>query len=134
MASEERATGYLCYRHRNVSDDVRLGRATCRPPYGAKRCPVRQPTFPAAAGGCLCCPMPDHRCPPCWGCLMPLSRRRAFGSLLYERETGGTANVYLAAAESAAGGRDLIFKLRADAGRDSGPLQRRKAAGAAGAR
>ena len=28
---------------------------------------------------------------------MPLSRRRAFGGKLYERETGGTANVFLAA-------------------------------------
>ena len=28
---------------------------------------------------------------------MPLSRRRVFGGKLYERETGGTANVFLAA-------------------------------------
>jgi hypothetical protein len=30
---------------------------------------------------------------------MPLSRRRAFGGKLYERETGGTADVYFAAEE-----------------------------------
>ena len=30
---------------------------------------------------------------------MPLSRRRAFEGKLYERETGGTANVFLASEE-----------------------------------
>lgn len=91
--------GYMCYRHRDVADDAKLGRSTCKKPYTEKRCPVRQPTFPTAAGTCLCCPMAGHACPPCWGCLMPLSRRRAFGGKLYERETGGTADVYFAAEE-----------------------------------
>jgi hypothetical protein len=88
--------GYVCYQHRHVEDDPRLGRKTCRAPFNARRCPVRRPTFGASAGGCLCCPMAGHACPPCWGCLMPLARRRAFAAKLYERETGGTANVFFA--------------------------------------
>ena len=43
---------------------------------------------------------------------MPLSRRRAFAGKLYERETGGTANVYLAAEELRGRQTDVIFKLR----------------------
>ena len=89
-------SGYLCYQHRDVTEDTQYGRSTCRKPFTARRCPVRQPTFPTPAGTCLCCPMAGHRCPPCWGCLLPLSRRRAFAGKLYERETGGTANVFFA--------------------------------------
>ena len=104
--------GYMCYQHRDVAQDVRFGRSTCRPPYTAKRCPIRQPTFPTPAGSCLCCPMAGHRCPTCWGCLLPLSRRRAFAGKLYERETGGTANVFFAAETLDGSRRDVIFKLR----------------------
>ena len=106
------AEGYMCYQHRNVANDMQLGRSTCRKPYTAARCPMRQPTYPAAAEGCLCCPMVHHRCPPCWGCLLPLSRRRAFGGKLYERETGGTANVFFAQEELRRQRTDVIFKLR----------------------
>ena len=43
---------------------------------------------------------------------MPLSRRRAFAGKLYERETGGTADVFLAS-EALDGERvDVVFKLR----------------------
>ena len=83
----DRRTSYLCYRHRDVSADATLGRSTCRAP--GRSCPVREPTYPAPAEGCLCCQIAGHSCPPCWGCLLPLSRRRAFGGRLYEREIGG---------------------------------------------
>jgi hypothetical protein len=81
--------GYVCYQHRNVSDDP--PRRGCANTGGAgaarrsERCRAREPTFPTPAGTCLCCPMKGHVCPPCWGCLMPLSRRRAFGGKLYRR-------------------------------------------------
>ena len=81
--------GYVCYQHRNVSDDP--PRQGCADASGAgaarrsERCRAREPTFPTPAGTCLCCPMKGHVCPPCWGCLMPLSRRRAFGGKLYRR-------------------------------------------------
>ena len=79
--------GYVCYQHRNVSDDP--PRRGCAGGAGAarrsERCRAREPTFPTPAGTCLCCPMKGHVCPPCWGCLMPLSRRRAFGGKLYRR-------------------------------------------------
>lgn len=101
--------GYVCYQHRNVSaDPPRHGRGCPR-----QGCPTRHPTFPTTAGTCLCCPMKGHLCPPCWGCLMPLSRRRAFGGKLYERETGGTANVYLAVERLRGEQVDVVFKLRA---------------------
>ena len=117
-------TSYLCYQHRDVAHDVTLGRSTCRKPYNERSCPVRQPTFPAPAEGCLCCPMAGHACPPCWGCLLPLSRRRVFAGKLYERETGGTANVFLARealpdegdegdeGDEAERSAEFVFKLR----------------------
>ena len=114
----QRRTSYLCYRHRDVSADATLGRSTCRAP---ESCPVRHPTYPAPAEGCLCCQMAGHGCPPCWGCLLPLSRRRAFGGKLYEREVGGTANVFLAEEDldldldldgSGSARSQLVFKLR----------------------
>ena len=89
----QRRTSYMCYQHRDVAQDATLGRSTCR---DRKRCPVQEPTYPAPAEGCLCCRMAGHTCPPCWGCLLPLSRRRVFGKKLYEREIGGTAKVFLA--------------------------------------
>ena len=105
-----RRTSYLCYRHRDVSADATLGRSTCRAP--GQSCPVRHPTYPAPAEGCLCCQMAGHSCPSCWGCLLPLSRRRAFGGKLYEREIGGTANVFLAEEDLDGARSQLVFKLR----------------------
>ena len=104
--------GYLCYQHRDVDDDPRLGRRTCRPPFNPRSCPVRRPTFASSPGGCLCCPMARHTCPPCWGCLLPLSRRRVFASKLYERETGGTANVYFASEDIGGEVSEIIYKVR----------------------
>ena len=106
----KRRTSYLCYRHRDVSADATLGRSTCHAP--GQSCPVRHPTYPAPAEGCLCCQMAGHSCPPCWGCLLPLSRRRAFGGKLYEREIGGTANVFLAEEDLGGARSQLVFKLR----------------------
>ena len=106
----KRRTSYLCYRHRDVSADATLGRSTCRAP--GQSCPVRHPTYPAPAEGCLCCQMAGHSCPSCWGCLLPLSRRRAFGGKLYEREIGGTANVFLAEEDLDGARSQLVFKLR----------------------
>ena len=110
--SADDEAGYRCYRHRDVTEDARLGRSTCKAPFTAQRCPIRQPTFPTKAGSCLCCPMAGHRCPPCWGCLLPLSRRRAFAGKRYERETGGTANVFFARETLDGERREVIFKLR----------------------
>ncbi|KAL3903479.1 MAG: hypothetical protein SGPRY_011660, partial [Prymnesium sp.] len=108
--------GYSCYRHRDVRQDPSLGRSTCRishdGKYGPRRCPVLEPTFPTPPSQCLCCPMAGHRCPTCWGCLLPLSRRRAFEGKLYERETGGTADVFLASEAMGSERLDLVFKLR----------------------
>ena len=105
----QRRTSYLCYRHRDVSADAMLGRSGCRAP---QSCPARQPTYPAPAEGRLCCRMSGHSCPPGWGCLLPLSRRRAFGGMLYEREVGGTANVFLAEEDLDGARSQLVFKLR----------------------
>ncbi|KAL1519809.1 hypothetical protein AB1Y20_023316 [Prymnesium parvum] len=103
------ARGYSCYRHREVASDAALGRSTCG---GGRRCGVLEPTFPTRPSQCLCCPMAGHSCPTCWGCLMPLSRRRAFAGKLYERETGGTADVFLASERVGGDQVDVVFKLR----------------------
>ena len=48
--------GYVCYQHRNVSDDP--PRRGCAGGAGAarrsERCRAREPTFPTPAGTCLC--------------------------------------------------------------------------------
>ena len=43
---------------------------------------------------------------------MPLSRRRVFAGKLYERETGGTANVFLASETLGGARKEVVFKLR----------------------